>query len=156
MIHFFKKAKKGFTLIELMIVVAIIGILAAIAIPNFMKFQCKSKSSEAKQVLKGMYTANVSYYGEQETFSNDLYLMGLDLTGVTTVGITQGTGKYFTFNILAADVGFGPDGSFRGKGIEAGTGTGSADYGQFQVRYLGPGQGQNGRVETTESSCQGD
>jgi len=47
----------GFTLIELMIVVAIIGILAAIAIPNFLKFQCKSKQSEAKTNLSGIFTA---------------------------------------------------------------------------------------------------
>ena len=46
--------KRGFTLIELMIVVAIIGILAAIAIPNFIKFQAKSKQSEAKTNLKAI------------------------------------------------------------------------------------------------------
>ena len=64
------KGKKGFTLIELMIVVAIIGILAAIAIPNFLKFQAKSKQSEAKTNLKGIYTAETGYFGENNTFNS--------------------------------------------------------------------------------------
>ena len=63
-----KKLLKGFTLIELMIVVAIIGILAAIAIPNFVKFQCRSKQSEAKGNLKGLYVANEAYRGEYDTY----------------------------------------------------------------------------------------
>jgi len=61
--------KKGFTLIELMIVVAIIGILAAIAIPNFLKFQAKSKQSEAKTNLKAIYTAETGYFGENNTYN---------------------------------------------------------------------------------------
>jgi type IV pilus assembly protein PilA len=62
--------RKGFTLIELMIVVAIIGILAAIAIPNFLKFQAKSKQSEAKTNLKGIYTAETAYFGENNSYSH--------------------------------------------------------------------------------------
>jgi len=63
-----RKALKGFTLIELMIVVAIIGILAAIAIPNFVKFQCRSKQSEAKTNLKALYVAQESYRAENDTY----------------------------------------------------------------------------------------
>jgi type IV pilus assembly protein PilA len=59
-----RKSNQGFTLIELMIVVAIIGILAAIAIPNFLRFQLKSKSSEGKVNLAAIRTAEESYLAE--------------------------------------------------------------------------------------------
>ena len=65
-----RMGKKGFTLIELMIVVAIIGILAAIAIPNFLKFQAKSKQSEAKTNLKAIYVAETGYFGENNVYSD--------------------------------------------------------------------------------------
>jgi len=64
------KGKKGFTLIELMIVVAIIGILAAIAIPNFLRFQAKSKQSEAKTNLGGIFTAQIAFFGDNNFFGN--------------------------------------------------------------------------------------
>lgn len=63
-----RKLQKGFTLIELMIVVAIIGILAAIAIPNFVRFQAKSKQSEAKANLKAIFVAKKSHFAENDTF----------------------------------------------------------------------------------------
>ena len=61
--------KKGFTLIELMIVVAIIGILAMIAIPNFIKFQCRAKQSEAKSNLKALFQAQKSFMSEHDEYA---------------------------------------------------------------------------------------
>ena len=62
------KRRGGFTLIELMIVVAIIGILAAIAIPNFIRFQLRSKTSEGKSNLAAIRTAQEGYFSEFGTF----------------------------------------------------------------------------------------
>jgi type IV pilus assembly protein PilA len=62
-----QRRSSGFTLIELMIVVAIIGILAAIAIPNFVKFQCRAKQSEAKTNLKALMTALMTYHSEYDS-----------------------------------------------------------------------------------------
>ena len=57
-------SRGGFTLIELMIVVAIIGILAAIAIPNFLRFQLRARSSEGKTNIAAIRTAEESYAAE--------------------------------------------------------------------------------------------
>jgi type IV pilus assembly protein PilA len=90
------KNKKGFTLIELMIVVAIIGILAAIAIPNFMNYQCKAKQAEAKSSLGSIRVAQEAYFAEFDKYSTDLTGIGFEVKGDPEYTYTSTGGATFT------------------------------------------------------------
>jgi len=103
------KDQRGFTLVELMVVVAIIGILTAIAVPNFKKYQAKSKQSEAKIQLAAIYSVEVSAQADYDSFGTCLTDIGYDqpprgyytagfgstfTTGITTRGATCASSAY--------------------------------------------------------------
>jgi len=75
-----KIEEAGFTLVELMVVVAIIGVLSAIAVPNFKKYQAKSKTAEAKLQLSAAYTGEQSFYSDYDTYHICLAYMGFNPT----------------------------------------------------------------------------
>ena len=98
------KNEKGFTLIELMIVVAIIGILAAIAIPNFLSYQKKAKTSEAKVNIGAIKTSQESYKAE-----NNAYFA----CAATPAGVSTGAKQPWTGGGVASftTIGFQPSGN---------------------------------------------
>ena len=103
-----KRMQKGFTLIELMIVVAIIGILAAVAIPQYQDYTVKAKLSKVMGVAQPIKTALALYNQENGGFpttaapwttiglsvapSNTTEVTGIAWTGTTNVAKTGGTG----------------------------------------------------------------
>lgn len=85
-----RNRQKGFSLIELMIVVAIIGILSAIAVPNYQRFQRKSRQSEAKATLAAIWTAQKSYFAEFNGGTDSLQMSGYSPEGTIEYGCGWG------------------------------------------------------------------
>ena len=108
MLSKFHRSQKGFTLIELMIVVVIIGILAALAIPRFMRATTKSKQSEAKNILKQIYAMERAYRQEYDAYwgsVNPALASAAAPTGLARIGVDiMSTARYtYGFTVLTAN-----------------------------------------------------
>jgi len=139
-----KKAKKGFTLIELMIVVAILGILAAVAIPALMKFTRRAKTNEAVEKLSYLYRQSGVYATKQHTARGfDGAIMDVQfpvsaaLTPATIPGATPARDAATVWDSIATwnQLSFGISDPHYYSYQYVSTGTGTAS--QFTARALG-------------------
>ncbi|MDJ0750525.1 MAG: type IV pilin protein [Woeseiaceae bacterium] len=92
------RRQRGITLIELMIVLVVIGILAAIAYPNYQEFVARAKRNEAKAALLMLATNQERFYLNNNTFTSDLTKLGFS---DTPDAITEN--DYYTITVAAAN-----------------------------------------------------
>jgi len=101
--------RRGFTLIELVITVGIIGLLSAIAIPNFLRYQLKAKTSEGKTNLAAIRVVQTTYYAENNVYvsatvspnqapNHNRYAF-VPSAGFTTLGWAPEGAVYFTYAV---------------------------------------------------------
>lgn len=109
MFYRFGRSQRGITLIELMIVVIIIGVIAALAIPRFMSTTARTKQSEAQLILKQIFTGQQAYFQEHETYwipGAGIVAQSSNQEAFADIGVQIGQSARYSYTITGNNINF--------------------------------------------------
>jgi type IV pilus assembly protein PilE len=130
-------ASRGFTLIEVMIVVVIVSILAAIGYPSYLNHVRKSARAEAKVRLMQVAQLEERYFTEKNTYTTDIAAL-LGVTGTVYSNSNNDAGSAYQITIAAGTPGIGT--SFTLSAVPQGSQTGDTECGTLQLVHTGKKQ----------------
>lgn len=119
---FIFKGNKGFSLVELMIVVGIIGILSTMAMPRMQTFMAKAKQSEVKVNLGHMYTLELAYYGDTGSYGD-----------MAAIGYVKPANAKYTYSVPSSGASFSAQGTIAADGLCKGSSTDTWTIDQTQT-----------------------
>ena len=113
--------KKGFTLLELIIVIIVIGILASIALPRYMRVAERARLAEAKNMLSSLRSSQIRYFAQHQDYASSM----------DNLDIEPGTEKYFNYSAVDGNATIATVDAI-GYGIRT-TEEGSTTYGTYTI-----------------------
>ena len=108
------RRRGGFTLTEVLIVVAILGVLAAVAVPSFSKFAFKARRTEALMALRQLFELQATYYSNRNEYSDSFNELGFGVHGGTLLGDGSYEGPYYNYTLQTWSMLGVPNANFRG------------------------------------------